>query len=448
MNLSALPQLLSAWLKTQGVALLEPGKATPQVGKDNFQPGATYQGKVLENLAGGRNLVQVGGQQLDMALPRGTQAGDSIRLTYLHNVPRPTFVMEQPVVSATQPVRLSQTAQQLTALAQLARPTATAQAAPPPTSPSPAQLAQAGLGAQRPILANTGPLTNPPATPATPGTTSTTTTTTTPTPAQVAQTGVAAQRPIFGNIAPLANPPSISGGSSQPMNAPTGAFATATALTGGTPVDATRASLPSGLSTSNLAALQPGVASSQPALPQRLHQTLRESGLFYESHLARWTRGTFPLSDLRNEPQARLGGGMHEMATAAGLTGMPEEAARLAGRQLLMLEGAPFFWQGFAWPGQWLEWQVQEQTGGGAGTGEEANTWATELRLTLPRLGGVTARLSLAGERLTVGLSATEPAAREAMSAALPNLEQALQAAGLKPAGLSVNTAVGQIDAA
>jgi len=406
MNLSALPQLLASWLKTQGAELLEPGKGTPPAGKDNFQPGASYQGRVLENLAGGRNLVQVGGQQLNMALPRGTQAGDSVRLTYLHNVPRPTFVMERAAISAVQPVRLSQTAQQLTSLAQLARPTATAQAGPPPTTPSAVQQALAGVVARHPILSN--PL-------------------------------------------PLAHPPSQSGGGSLPTilhtTALTGAFASATALTGGTPVDATRAGLASGPSTSNLAALQPGVADSQTALPQRLHQTLRESGLFYESHLARWTRGTFELADLRREPQARLAGGAHNMASAAGLTHMPIDAARLAGQQLLMLEGSPFLWQGFAWPGQWLEWQVREQAGEGVGSEEKANPWVTELRLTLPRLGGVTAKLSLVGDRLTVGLSASEAGTREAMSAALPTLEQALQAAGLKPAGLSVVPGAGQSDA-
>lgn len=398
MNLTALPQLLVSWLKTQGTELLAPGKDAPAAHKETFQPGASYQGKVLENLPGGRNLVQVGGQNLNMSLPRGTQAGDTVRLTFLHNTPRPTFVMDQPAVSATQPVRLSQSAQQLTALAQLARPSATASPAPPPTLPGPAQLAQVGVSAQRPILSNT---------------------------------------------APLATPPSLSGGGALPLNALTGAFATATALTGGTPVDATRAGLAAGSTTSNLAALQPGIADSQPALPQRLHQTLRESGLFYEAHLARWTRGTFELADLRNEPQARLAAGGQPMAVAAGLTGMPEEAARLAGRQLLMLEGAPFLWQGFAWPGQWLEWQVREEAGGGGEGNEEPNTWATELRLTLPRLGGVTARLSLAGERLTIGLDATEASTLESLREALPALERALQAAGLKPAGIGV----GQTDA-
>ena len=401
MNLSALPQLLASWLKTQGAELLHAGKDTLAANKETFQPGATYQGKVVENLPGGRNLVQVGGQNLSMALPRGTQAGDTVRLTFLHNAPRPTFVMEQPAANAAQPVRLSHSAQQLTALAQLARPCATSVAAPPPTTPAAAQLAQAGAAAARPIL---------------------------------------------GNVAPLANPPSLSGGASMPINALTGAFATATALTGGAPVDATRAGLAAGSTTSNLAALQAGVADSQPALPQRLHQTLRESGLFYEAHLARWSRGTFELADLRNEPQARLAGGGHAMSTAAGLTNMPEEAARLAGRQLLMLEGAPFFWQGFAWPGQWLEWQVKEHPPGEDGEDGAAQTWATELRLTLPRLGGVTARLSLAGARLGVGLNASEPGSAAAMRAALPALEHALLAAGLQPAGLSVD--IGLSDAA
>lgn len=397
MNLGALPQLLVSWLKTQGAELLAPGKHVEPAGKETFQAGSTYPAKVLENLPGGRSLVQVGGQNLSMALPRGTQAGDAIRLTYLHNTPRPTFVMEQPAISATQPVRLSQSAQQLTALAQLARPSATAAPTLPPTQPAATTLAQAGLAGQRPIL---------------------------------------------GNLTPLLHPPSASGAAASPLNPLTGAFATATALTGGTPVDGTRAGLAAGSTTSNLAALQPGVAASEPALPQRLHQTLRESGLFYEAHLARWTRGTFALSDLRNEPQARLLGDGQAMSSAAGLTHMPDEAARLAGRQLLMLDGAPFIWQGFAWPGQWLEWQVQERAGGEAGAEAEEALWATELRLTLPRLGGVQARLSLAGERLSVGLNATEAATCDTLRQALPALQQALEAAGLKAAGLSVHQGV------
>ncbi len=391
MNLSALPQMLATWVKTQGAALLEPGKSIPPAGKELFQPGASYQGKVLDGLSGGRNLVQVGGQQVSMALPKGVQAGDTIRLTYLHNMPRPTFVMEQPAIGAVQPVRLSQTAQQLTALAQLAQPKPGS--GPPPTTPSAALLAQAGMAAEKPILSTT-----------------------------LALTGALAS----------------TGTSGAPVSSLTGAFASATALTGNSPVGGTGSGLAAGSATTNLAALQAGVANSQTVLPQRLQQTLRESGMFYEAHLARWTRGTYDLKDLRNEPQARLANGSHAMAAATGLTGMTEEAARLAGRQLQMLEGGPFFWQGFAWPGQWLEWDVREQPAGVSGEGDQPNTWATELRLTLPQLGGVSARLSLAGDRLTIGLNASEGLTREALGAALPELEEALLAAGLNPAGLSI----------
>ncbi len=390
MNLAALPQLLANWLKTPGTAQAEP--APIPVGAPGFQEGASYEGTVLDNLVNGRSLVRVAGQSFSMALPHGTQAGDSIRLTYLGNTPRLTFVMEQPALSAVQPVRLSQTAQQLTALAQLASP---AVDAPPPTLP---------------------------------------------TAAQVAQSGGMIPRPILGTTAALANPPSLAGaGGSLPV-APSGTFASATALTGGTPVDATHAGLAADSTTSNLAALRPGSVRDAAALPLRLQQTLRESGMFYEAHLARWTRGTFELADLRNEPQAHLASASQPMASAAGLTHMPADAAQLAGRQLQILEGGPFLWQGYAWPGQWLDWRVREQADDGhAGQEAQASTWATELRLTLPRLGGVTARLSLAGARVSVGLSAADATTRDTLRAALPGLEQSLRAAGLQPSGLGVD---------
>ena len=46
------------------------------------------------------------------------------------------------------------------------------------------------------------------------------------------------------------------------------------------------------------------------ALPQevagRLQLSITESGLFYESHLSRWSRGHYPLTSLQREPQAQM----------------------------------------------------------------------------------------------------------------------------------------------
>jgi len=191
--------------------------------------------------------------------------------------------------------------------------------------------------------------------------------------------------------------------------------------------------------------LNPNVLAELPAqsrnlLPTRLHQTLSESGLFYESHLARWAKGSLAFEAILREPQARLG---REAMPNAGITelgGMPDEAARLAGRQIHLLEGAPFVWQGFAWPGQWLEWLVRERSQGeGDGGGdEESAQWVTELNLSLPRMGTIHIHLGLSGERIRLRLSAPEETTREEMRLALPILVKGLEAAGLRPVGLSV----------
>jgi flagellar hook-length control protein FliK len=119
---------------------------------------------------------------------------------------------------------------------------------------------------------------------------------------------------------------------------------------------------------------------------------------------------------------------------------MPEEAARLAGRQLQMLEGAPFLWQGLAWPGQTMEWLVREEAGGDGGgeAGDASSEWVTELNLTLPRMGSVHAQLGLTGERLRLRLLAAEPTTREALNAALPLLAKGFEASGLQPVDMQV----------
>jgi len=196
----------------------------------------------------------------------------------------------------------------------------------------------------------------------------------------------------------------------------------------------------------------PGPAATRPAAAPLLEQpsaqgrdwlaplrrAVKESGLFYESHLNRWVRGDQSLAEIRREPQARLAQpDWAGQARVADLDGMPEEAARLAGRQLQLLEGQPFVWQGPAWPGQSMQWQVEERPEHGAGEDEPA-PWRTQLRLTLPRLGGVTAEIALLSRGLQLRLHADTAQAGAAMTAALPDLAGRLEAAGLAVLGLAV----------
>ncbi|MEW5769687.1 MAG: flagellar hook-length control protein FliK [Pseudomonadota bacterium] len=450
---------------------------------------------MLDNLPNGRHLVQVAGQKLDMGLPQSTRAGDSVRLTFMNAGPRPTFLLDQSPATAGQQVRISNTAQQVNALMRFA--SGAQPAAPQPAAPQPAPQAatQAAVQAAVPGAAASTPqataayeaaariATPPRSTPsAAPGiaaaqvsapaaargmpaaaqtggtvppqaavqsaqTAQTAQAAQTAAPARgtaavaaglAAQAGVSAAagtRPVVANVVMLqAAQPS-------PLGMPT---AVASATTGllGQAVDGLRAAVPASTT------LQPTVVAdvaepSSDLVPTRLAQTLRESGLFYEAHQARWVKGNYPFEALLSEPQARLGRGGMPMSGLAELGGMPEEAARLAGRQLHMLEGGPFLWQGFAWPGQWMEWLVEERQGwqGQGEEGEAADHWSTELRLTLPRMGTVHAQLSLRGHEVALRLHASEPGTIEILRAALPDLQQGLQGAGLKPAGLLVEAA-------
>lgn len=437
MNLSALPELLLAWVKAQGAALLQSGRADQAV---PFKVGEEYQGKVLDLLPTGRHLVQVARQKLDMGLPGNTRAGDTVRLTFMNAGPRPTFLLQQEPVTPARNVQISHTAQQVNALMRLAQPatqssmalsapTAAQMAAPSQTS---RQIAGYGVSATAARVDAVVTASGGPQVAANPAATSR--------PIQALPTGQAAQttqtsasaRPIVANVLML------QGYTASAPNAPMAVASANTALLGQA-VDQLRAA------TASSATLRPTVladpaAPSDNLLPARLAQTLRESGLFYEAHLARWTKGAYPFEAILNEPQARLARAGGPMTGLAELGGMPEEAARMAGRQLHMLEGGPFLWQGFAWPGQWMEWLVEErQSGQGDGQmGQGGNPWHTELCLTLPRLGAVQARLSLQGRDINLHLLAAEPGTATAMREALPELQRGLDASGLRAVGLAV----------
>ncbi len=480
MNLSGLSELLLAWFKSQGTTAMGQGEPLPV--NPLLAPGKVYEARVLDNLPSGRHLVQVAGQKMDMPLPRGTQPGEAVRLTYLGGGPRPTFLLNQtaqaPVAAASQPVNLSQAAQQAGALSRLAGPAQSPGGArgltPIPANLAPADLDEkngsASAGAGRPTAAPSTPVATlskaavavaaeaAAAPRSVPAPMARATAAAVAGPAQPPAGNAASEgtrsiasgerlaRPasappalITGSRAVAANLVMLSSAASTSSQVPGGVVSPNTALVGQV-VDGARAAVPSSTTlTPNVLADLP--EPSRSLLPARLSQTLSESGLFYESHLARWTRGELSFDALLREPQARFGREESAVGQAVPeLGGMPDEVARIAGRQLQILDGAPLLWQGFAWPGQWMEWQVEERyPEGGEGGGEEAGErWATELHLHLPRLGSVHAHIGLRGDRLDVRLTARDPAVREAMQAALPALVNGLEAAGLTLANLTV----------
>ncbi|MEC6412095.1 flagellar hook-length control protein FliK [Achromobacter xylosoxidans] len=214
------------------------------------------------------------------------------------------------------------------------------------------------------------------------------------------------------------------------------------------------------------ATLAPGAPSAK-ILGQALRAALQTSGLFYESHLTDLVFGRSNPSQLQQEPQARLtrsgvptdadtarpraesqaGGGRAGDANAAPgntnapapgtpVSGIHQDLTLLVRQQLDVLANQALTWQGEAWPGTPMEWEVERDPYGGDPE-SAVSTWATRLKLDLPRLGLVDARLNLAGDQIVLQLVAPHSAAE--INDSSDQLRSRLLAAGLTLSHLVVN---------
>jgi len=95
--------------------------------------------------------------------------------------------------------------------------------------------------------------------------------------------------------------------------------------------------------------------------------------------------------------------------------GIAPEAALVIRQQLDVLADQLFCWQGLAWPGAALDWEVRCVSPGNNAEDRTdtypTQTWHTNLRLTLAGLGIVQACLSLTGHELALSVSAPDSAA-------------------------------------
>jgi Flagellar hook-length control protein FliK len=202
-------------------------------------------------------------------------------------------------------------------------------------------------------------------------------------------------------------------------------------------------------------------------LAQSLGRALGRSGLFYEAHQAQWVTGAKPLIELLLEPQARLS--EPPVSASAWLTDVDAKpdatapaintsntgadaydpvhpgALALVRQQLEAFETRHFAWQGTAWPGQTIAWEVDEEPKfaerGGAAEQPSAAVWRTCLRLTLPNLGQIAAslRLDTCGVHgVEVRLTAAEPATAAILRAGAIPLANGMESAGIKLLGMGV----------
>lgn len=215
---------------------------------------------------------------------------------------------------------------------------------------------------------------------------------------------------------------------------------------------------------------------SPAALVPILKEALSKSGLFFESHQARWVQGQVDTATLLEHPQGKLSPRLpqesaslphqtqptplHKDAASPATAQAPETREQLAAQQAAEKTAAPsaprqgavapelmpivqqqldalstqsYLWQGQIWPGQQMQWEIVEEDGGQReGEDGEKQQWTTRLQLTLPNLGGISATLRLrSASDIEIELAADSPA-QNTLRAAGEDLRQQLAVAGLK----------------
>ncbi|WP_306536405.1 flagellar hook-length control protein FliK [Geobacter sp.] len=128
-------------------------------------------------------------------------------------------------------------------------------------------------------------------------------------------------------------------------------------------------------------------------------------------------------------------GGMGHPAAPPSPAGVEPQTIPLIREQLTTLTTGVFTWFGQVWPGQDMEWKVEEREPEG-GKGERS--WQTEVAVELPNLGAVRATLRSGKEGIVVTLAAEDGRTAEILTLRQDGLEERFGAAGLRLGGFMV----------
>jgi hypothetical protein len=169
-----------------------------------------------------------------------------------------------------------------------------------------------------------------------------------------------------------------------------------------------------------------------PELALGLASAVAESGLFYESHLARTLRRDYPIAALSREPQAAWPASSvaEGLATSISASALPEASSTLLTKQLDVLDTRSVVWNGEVWPGQRASVTFEEEClGEAANDADDARPpgpWRTRITLDLPSLGRVEATLDLHAGAVDLALAATSEDTQARLTSAKSELAGSL----------------------
>jgi len=178
-------------------------------------------------------------------------------------------------------------------------------------------------------------------------------------------------------------------------------------------------------------------------LPSLLQKALTQSGLFYESHLAQWVAGRNTLTQLKQEPQSKLTiATMTTSISSNADTAVHAQSLPLVQQQLSTLETGHLIWRGEIWPEQLMEWDISEHSANDneQETVEPSSQWQMQLRLTLPRLGEVTAKIVFNSRDMHIKLHTAAMETAKLLKENQPPLATAIASAGLSVQAVEIHT--------
>lgn len=188
------------------------------------------------------------------------------------------------------------------------------------------------------------------------------------------------------------------------------------------------------------------------AIAHMLQQSVTESGLFYESKLAQLVKGQISPEALHQQPQASTQAKassqnatvLAQLANAAGKdtpatsllqSGIDPSTQQLVRQQLEVLASQMFNWRGEAWPGVPLDLEIQRRRDDDAQQhpdtfhDEDEAPWQSRLKLELPTLGTVQARLHIHDHTVRIQIEA--PTASDTLKHHLATLVERLETRGI-----------------
>lgn len=181
-----------------------------------------------------------------------------------------------------------------------------------------------------------------------------------------------------------------------------------------------------------------------------LKDGISHSGVFYESHVAAWAAGQRPAEELMKEPQAQVAaqnGGEINLLSDSDPT--QNQLGQIINLQLNALEQQRVVWHGEVWPGQKMEWEINQEHGQdspSSGTNEEQSppSWHSVVRFNFAHLGSVSASIRLIGQQVHVQVKADSEAATSALRGNSSLFANAMAAAGTSLDSLIVKQADGE----